>query len=99
MLVFLRKTPEFTKMGEIRELFVLALSFGLPGRLPIEHKLFRSNFSATLGNPTGPAKVPGYLSSKGHTELFGPHPFTWKTPTPPEDSRTQKFEFLLVCLV
>ena len=28
MLVFLRKkTPEFTKMGEIHELFVLALSF------------------------------------------------------------------------
>ena len=28
------KTPEFTKMGEIHELFVLALFwFGLPGRL------------------------------------------------------------------
>ena len=26
MLVFLRKTPEFTKIGEIHELFVLALS-------------------------------------------------------------------------
>ena len=27
VLVFLRKTPEFTKMGEIHELFVLALSW------------------------------------------------------------------------
>ena len=38
VLVFPRKkTPEFTKMGEIHELFVLPLSllFGLPGRLPI----------------------------------------------------------------
>ena len=33
---------------------------------------------------------PGF---EGHTELFGPHPFTWKTPTPPENIRTQKFGF------
>ena len=33
---------------------------------------------------------PGF---EGHTELFGPHPFTWKTPTPPEDIRTKKFGF------
>ena len=30
------KTPEFTKNGEIHELSVLALWFGLPGRLLIE---------------------------------------------------------------
>ena len=34
---------------------------------------------------------PGF---EGHTELFDPHPFTWKTPTPPENSRTQKFGFV-----
>ena len=33
------------------------------------------------------------LGFEGHTELFGPHPFTWKTPTPPENIRTQKFRF------
>ena len=33
------------------------------------------------------------LVFEGHTELFGPHPFTWKTPTPPEDIRTKKFGF------
>ena len=39
---------------------------------------------------------PGILVSlgfEGHTELFGPHPFTWKTPTPHEDIRTKTFGF------
>ena len=33
------------------------------------------------------------LCFKGHTKLFGPHPFTWKTPTRPENIRTKKFGF------
>ena len=33
------------------------------------------------------------LGFEGRTELFGPHPFKWKTPTPPEDTRTKKFGF------
>ena len=33
------------------------------------------------------------LGFEGHTELFGPHPFTWKPPTPPENIRTKKFGF------
>ena len=33
------------------------------------------------------------LGFEGLTELFGPHSFTWKTPTPPEDIRTKKFGF------
>ena len=33
------------------------------------------------------------LGFEGHTELFGPHPFAWKTPTPPEEIRTKKFRF------
>ena len=33
------------------------------------------------------------VSLKGHTELFGPHPFTWKTPTLPENIPTRKFRF------
>ena len=37
------------------------------------------------------------LGFKGHTELFGPHPFTWKTPTLQKDIQTQKFEFVLLC--
>ena len=32
-----------------------------------------------------PPKRFGFPGLEGHTELFGPHPFTWKTPTPPED--------------
>ena len=35
---------------------------------------------------------PGF---EGHTELFGPHPFTWKTPITPENIQTQKFGFVL----
>ena len=32
----------------------------------------------------------GFPGFEGHAELFGPHPFTWKTPTPPEHIWTQK---------
>ena len=40
-----------------------------------------------------PPKKFDSLGFEGHTELFGPHPFMWKTPTPPENIRTQKFRF------
>ena len=40
-----------------------------------------------------PPKKFDSLGFEGHTELFGPHPFVWKTPTPPENIRAQKFRF------
>ena len=40
-----------------------------------------------------PPKKFGFPGFEGHTELFGPHPFVWKTPTPPENIRAQKFRF------
>ena len=40
-----------------------------------------------------PPKKFDSLGFGGHKELFGPHPFTWKTPTPPENIRAQKFRF------
>ena len=57
-----------------------------------------SNFSGTAGisrqtSRDVPAKKFGFPGFEGHTELFGPHPFPRKTPTPPEDIRTQKFGF------
>ena len=62
----------------------------------IAHELF---FLKLFGHHRDiPPKIPGYPAKKlvslgfeGHTELCGPHPFTWKTPTPPEDIRTKKF--------
>ena len=36
-----------------------------------------------------PPKKFDFPGFEGHTELFGPHPFAWKTPTPPENIRTQ----------
>ena len=55
-----------------------------------------SNFRAPPGYPSNirPKKFvfPGF---EGHTEVFGPHPFTWKTPTPPENIQTQKLGFVL----
>ena len=45
VLVFLRKTPEFTKMGEIHELFVLALSLvWFAGATPETWRKTNSNF-------------------------------------------------------
>ena len=40
-----------------------------------------------------PQKKFDSLGFEGHTELFGPHPFKWKTPALPENIRTQKFRF------
>ena len=61
---------------------------------------FFSSFSGTAGTSEQDPGMsrqqkfvfPGF---EGHTELFGPHPFTWKTPTPPEKIWTQKFGFVL----
>ena len=65
---------------------------------------FSQTFRALPGYP---GKIPGYPAKKfdflgfeRYIELFGPHPFTWKTPTPPEfpgpeNIRTQKFGFVL----
>ena len=44
------------------------------------------------------AKKPVALGFEGHSELFGPRPFTRKTLTPPEDIQTQKFGFVLLFL-
>ena len=61
-------------------------------------QFFSSNFSGISGmsrqkSRDVPPKSLFSLGFKGHTEPFGPHPFTWKTPTPPEDIRTKKFGF------
>ena len=40
-----------------------------------------------------PPKKLDFPGFEGRIELFGPHPFTWKTPTPPENIRTKKFGF------
>ena len=70
------------------------------GGRELNTNFFFSNFRAPLGYP---GKLPGYPATRkfdfpgfeAHTKLFGPHPFTWKTPTPPENIRTQKFGFVL----
>ena len=40
-----------------------------------------------------PPKKFDFPGFEGRMELFGPHPFTWKTPTPLENIRTKKFGF------
>ena len=42
-----------------------------------------------------PPKKFDFPGFEGHTELFGLHPFMWKTPTPLENIWTQKFGFVL----
>ena len=58
---------------------------GRRGRLPLQGMMW--NFSGTPG--ISQAKVPGYPAKKfgltgfrGTSRIFGPHPFTWKTPHP-----------------
>ena len=64
-------------------------------------KFFCTNFLNTPRGPGHPARIPGTsqipLSEtqgrqtfEGGHEVFGHHPFEWKTPTPPGGLRTQK---------
>ena len=59
--------------------------------------------------PGHPAKIPGTsqvpsLETQGRQtfegghELFDPHPFAWKTPTPPDGLRTQKVDLCALFL-
>ena len=67
----------------------------------IEHKLFLfSNFSEVFaGAPRiSHPKSRSSLGVEEHPELFGPQPFTWKSPTPPEAIWTPKFEFVFLFL-
>ena len=63
-----------------------------PSKWDKNRTFFSEPFRA--GYPLGyPGQNPGF---KGHTDLPGPHPFMWKTPTPLKDTRTQKFGFVLL---
>ena len=64
-------------------------------------KFFCTNFLNTARGPGHPGKIPGTSripffktqgrqSFEGGHEVFGHHPFAWKTPTPPGGLRTQK---------
>ena len=60
---------------------------------PFFLKLFGHSQDIPAKSGDIPPKKFGSLYFEGHTELFGPHLFTWKTPTPPENIRTKKFGF------
>ena len=75
-------------------------------------KFFCTNFLNTASDPGHPGKIPGTSriplfetqgrqSFEGGHEVFGHHPFAWKTPTPPGGLRTQKLNLcaLFSCLI
>ena len=57
----------------------------------IEHKFFFLKLFGHLRDIPAkksrdiPPKKFGFPGFEGHAELFGPQPFTWKSPTPPEN--------------
>ena len=72
---------------------------------------FGTNFLNTPKSPGHPGQIPGTSriplfktqgrqTCEGEPELFGHHPFAWKTPTPPRGLRTQKVNLcaLFSCL-
>ena len=74
-------------------------------------KFLCTNFLNTARGPGHPGKIPGTSriplfetqerqSFEGGHEVFGHHPFAWKTPTPPGGLRTQKLNLcaLFSCL-
>ena len=64
-------------------------------RLPNRGQELNANFfSQTFRAPPGISRqksqdIPPKPGFEGHTELFGPHSFTWRIPTPPEDIQTK----------
>ena len=60
------------------------------GKRPIKEGKRRDIPAKSRDIPLKKFDFPGF---EGHTELFGPHPFVWKTPTPPENIWAQKFGF------
>ena len=73
---------------------------------------FGTNFLNTAKGPGHPGKIPGTpriplfetqgrQSFEGGHEVFGHHPFAWKTPTPPGGLRAQKLSLcaLFSCLI
>ena len=89
---------------------------GFRGRFSGERKtrtsFFGTNFLNTPRGPGHPGKIPGtsqipLLETQGRRtfeggrELFGHHPFAWKTPTPPGGLRNQKVNLcaLFSCLI
>ena len=71
-------------------------------------KFFCTNFLNTAKGPGHPGKIPGTSriplfetqgrqSFEGGHEVFGHHPFAWKTPTPPGGLRTQKLNLCALC--
>ena len=58
-------------------------------------KLFGCPWDIPAKSRDIPPKKFDFPGIEGHTELFGPHPFMWKTPTPLENIRTWKFAFVL----
>ena len=74
-------------------------------------KIFCTNFLNTARGPGHPGKIPGTSriplfenqgrqSFEGGHEVFGHHPFAWKTPTLPGGLQTQKLNLcaLFSCL-
>ena len=68
---------------------------------------FCTNFLNTVRGPGHPGKNPWDIpdsslrNPRKTNELFGHHPFAWKTPTPPGGLRTQKVNLcaLFSCLI
>ena len=59
----------------------------------IEHKLSGTPLDIPAKSRDVPPEKFDFPGFEGHTELFGPHPFMWKTPTPLENIRTRMFGF------
>ena len=77
--------PTFGR-GVIREVF-LPPPFSRGQKLNTNYfflKLFGHRRDIPAKSRDIPPKKFNFPGFEGHTELFGPHPFTWKTPTPPE---------------
>ena len=79
--------------------YLIIVSPLLPSK-QISHPHLSPSPSSPTSSPSSPAPPPSHLLKRagaqtleGHTEPFGPHPFTWKTPNPSEDIRIQKFGF------
>ena len=81
----------------------------LIGERKVRTNSFCTNFLKMPKGPGHPGKIPGTSQTplfetqgrqifEGEHELFGHHPFAWKTSTPPGGLRTQSLIFVLFSL-
>ena len=104
-----KEMPIFEALGQILANRVFSLIRIEVRVIRVQSSLLSHYLEGRFAKKTVSGKIPGTSqiplfetqarqTFEGGHELFGHHPFAWKTPTPPGGLRTQKLIFVLFFL-